>query len=366
MNIEKEGFILDTRGLKKVCTFTSLFKHSSGRIFASFRLGSRKDSDDGDGVIAEFVDLKQWKIVFSGFKKEFSGKKGEIKVVELFERPDRGISALLSWFDYSDSKKLYDASTDTILPSKILLVDSPDMGKTWRNYRFIDTRDLPGPALTGPVLKTPSGYLAFFETYGPEPGQKKSSHAARVLISRDGMDFNEIKMVAMDPLQRFYYWDQRNAFDAFSGRIISMFWTYNREQEKDTDIYISNGDLEKLVWTTPVSTSIRGQIAALIVFSKDIILCFYVHRHQPGSMRLVLSEDGGRTWKIDKELIVYQNPSNQEKFRSTSYAEYWEEMNIWNFGHPSGILLDNRHILLAYYAGENALSLSARYAIVSL
>ncbi len=166
MKIEEQGFIFDSEKAiteKRVCIFTGLFKHSGGRIFSSFRVASKKDSIDGNGVIAEFISESKWEIVFSGFENEFDGRKGDIKVVELFERKDGGISALLSWFDCSESTKLYDAVSDTILPAKLILVDSHDTGKSWSNYRIIDTKDLPGPALTGPVIKIPQGYLAFFE-----------------------------------------------------------------------------------------------------------------------------------------------------------------------------------------------------------
>ncbi len=67
-------------------------------------------------------------------------------------------------------------------------------------------------------------------------------------------------------------------------------------------------------------------------------------------------------------MIVYQNSGEKQKGFSGegSYAEYWEDMNTWSFGHPSGILLDDDRVLLSYYAGRDVSSLSARYAIVSL
>ena len=371
MRIEKQGFIFDveeTKTEKKVCTFTGLFKHSNGRIFAGFRIGTKKDSTDGNGVVAEFINETEWKILFSDFETVFEGRKGDIKAVELFERKNQGISAILSWFDCSKGSKLYNSSSDTILPGKLILVDSPDMGKTWQNYRVIDTQSLPGPALTGPIIRISAGYLAFFETYGPEKNGGPSYHAARVLFSKDGSDFTEIKTVARDPDDLLYFWDQRNSFDPGSQIIISMFWTYDRKKEKDSDIHIAYGDIRKLNWSFPSSTGIRGQIAAPIPVSGTELLCFYVHRHYPGSMRLIKSEDRGKTWRFSEELVVYQNPERKEKGVSgeSSYAEYWEDMNTWSFGHPAGILLDNNRVLLAYYAGKEASLLSARYSIVSV
>ncbi|MCM8825449.1 MAG: glycoside hydrolase [Candidatus Omnitrophica bacterium] len=368
MKIEEQGFIFDSEKAeqgKRVCIFTGLFKHSTGRIFSTFRIGSKKDSTDGNGVIAEFVDGK-WEIIFSSFQSEFDGKKGDIKAVELFERPDGGLSCLLSWFDCSKSSKLYDAASDTILPGNLIIADSSDMGKTWTNYRIVDTKDLPGPALTGPVLKLPGGYLVFFESYGREKNGEVSCHAARALFSKDGIDFHKIITVAKHPENTLYYWDQRNTFDWCSGKIISMFWTYNRKEEKDIDIHIAHGDPESLTWSIPVSTGIEGQIATPVSLGDGRILCFYVHRHHPGSMRLIISEDNGKTWEHNQELIVYLSPTEKSSSEKSSYAQYWEDMNKWNFGHPSGILFDRNRVLLAYYAGIDASSLSARYCIISI
>ncbi|HPO52731.1 MAG TPA: sialidase family protein [bacterium] len=371
MRIEKQGFIFEAEkrsSTKKVCTFTSLFRHSSGKIFSSFRLGTRKDSTDGNGVILASSLSTDWTMVFSNFKNEFNGHRGDIKVVELFERPDGNISAFLSWFDCSKSKKLYDASSDTIQDSKLILVDSFDMGKTWENYKIVDTQNLPGPALTGRVLRTYNGYFAFFESYGPEKPGLPSSHAAHAIFSSDGINFTKIVTVARHPENELYYWDQRNAYDTATGNIITMFWTYNRMQEKDIDIHISFGNPETFTWSVPAPTGIKGQIAAPIPLPDGRLLCFYVHRHYPGSMRLVMSPDSGKTWKLDEELIIYQNPERREKISEgkSSYAEYWEDMNTWSFGHPCGILLDKNLVLVAYYAGKDVSCLSARYAIISV
>ncbi len=371
MKIIERGYIFDVEkhgGQKKVCMCTSVFRHSTGKLFSSFRNGTTKESPDGNGVVAESENGKEWKVVFSGFQTVFDGIQGEIKVVELFEKPDRNISAFLSWFDRTKDQGLYDPSSDTILPARIILVDSYDMGKTWVNYRNVDIGNLQGPALTGPVLKIPQGYLAFFEKYGPEQPSGPSLHAACALFSEDGTIFEKIITVARHPANTIFYWDQRNAYDPESGEIISMFWTYDRKAEKDIAIHIAYGNPDTLAWTVPQSTGIKGQIAMPIPLTGGRLLCFHVHRHHPGSMRLVMSYDRGKTWDIANETVIYENPERKERGVSgeSSYAEYWEDMGTWSFGHPCGITIDRDLVLLVYYAGKDARNLSARYALVSV
>lgn len=371
MKLINQGYILDVEKLnnqKNVCMCTSIFRHSTKRLFSSFRNGTTKESPDGNGVIAESENGTEWRILFSGFQTVFDGIQGEIKAVELSEKLDGNLFAFLSWFDRTKGSKLYNPSSDTILPARIILVDSYDMGKTWENYRTIDIGDLQGPALTGPVVKVPDGYLVFFEKYGPEQPSGPSLHAACALFSKDGIIFDRIITVARHPENKIFYWDQRNAYDVDSGKIISMFWTYDRENEKDIDIHIAYGNPDTLTWTVPQSTGIQGQIAMPIPLTEGRLLCFYVHRHHPGSMRLVMSYDKGKTWDIANEMVIYENQEIKEKGVSgeSSYAEYWEDMGTWSFGHPCGIMLDENLGLLVYYAGRDVKKLSARYAIVSI
>lgn len=298
----------------------------------------------------------------------FDGIQGEIKAVELFEKLDCRISAFLSWFDRTKGSNLYDPSSDTILPARIILVDFYDMGRTWTNYRTVDIGNLQGPALTRPVLKIPQGYLAFFEKYGPEQPAGPSLHAACALFSRDGVNFEKVITVARHPENRIFYLYQRNVYDSESGEIISMFWTYDRKNEKDIDIHIAYGKTDGLTWTVPHPTGIKGQIAMPIPLTDGKLLCFYVHRHHPCSIRLVMSYDKGKNWDITNGIVIYENPEIKEKGVSgeSSYAEYWEDMGTWSFGHPCGVVLDKNMVLLVYYAGKNPRNLSARYAIVSI
>ncbi len=136
--------------------------------------------------------------------------------------------------------------------------------------------------------------MLFLKTYGPEKSGGHSVHTARAIFSEDGMNFNRILTVARHPRDLIYYWDQRSTFDSETGKIVTMFWTYDRKNERDIDIHIAYGDPENLTWTIPVPTGIKGQIAAPVPVCGGRILCFYVHRHYPGSMRLILSDDGGK------------------------------------------------------------------------
>jgi len=366
------GFILDVERVsdnRTVCMVPALLKLASGKILVSFRRGTGKDSADGNGMIMESWDGKSWNKIFEGFENTANHVQGEIRCIALLERPDGVLVAFLSWFDRSRGERLYDSSSDTLLPSEIIAVESRDGGKTWADYRIIDTGNLRGTALCGQVVRVPHrGWLIFFEKYCPEEVGGRNLHAAHAIFTPDGKDFTRIVQVARHPENRFFYWDQRNELCMKTGRIVSMFWTYNRDEEKDEPIHIAWGDTEKLKWTQPVSTGIKGQIAEPIPLPDGRLLMFYVHRHAPGSMRLVCSDDGGKRWDIKNEIVVYDSTAGIERgtAKKSQYGEYWNDMQTWSFGHPASLVIDNHTVLLAFYGGKSNTSLSARWALIGV
>ncbi len=96
------------------------------------------------------------------------------------------------------------------------------------------------------------------------------------------------------------------------------------------------------------------------------LLCFYVHRHPPGSMRLIMSTDDGKSWDKDNELVVYESvgPTEAGFGEHSDYATYWEDMGVWFFRHPAGVVLRDGTVLLAHYGGPDDKCLSVRWTRV--
>lgn len=367
MKVIAEGHILNTEtssGPLRVCTGTSLRPLASGSILATFRVGSAKDSADGNVFVAESRDKGEtWEIVSRGFQPSFQGAHGEIRGAHTAQVKSGELFAFMSWFARpGPESKLYDGQTDQLLPGRLLAAESQDGGRSWQNYREIDTAPLRGCSTCGPVLHLPDRLLIPFESY------ERSVHAACCLPTADGRSFDRIVTVAKDEEQKVFYWDERLAYSSFHQRPVALFWTYDRAAEKDLPIHVAWASPDGQAWEPPRSTGIRGQIALPIPLPDGRLLAFYVHRHPPGSMRLLLSNDAGRTWDIDGELVVYQNPGLGQRgtVGESDYAGYWEEMSTWTFGHPAGVALDDKTVLLAYYAGKSKDCLSARWARVSI
>lgn len=372
---------------RRACTFTSLCKLSSRKILASFRLGSTKDSSDANGVVMESSDNGEtWQMIRDGFQSTFDGRPGEIRSVELAEIGPGKLMAFLTWFDRSGGDgSLYSEQSDSLVPSRLIVAHSRDGGRTWGDYRVIDTAPYEGCSATGPIIGLPNGtWLLAFESFGKreqalptDGGQARPTlHGALAVTTADGRSFNPPSTIAEDPQQRKYFWDQRLAYCPRRRRMVGMFWTYDRQAESDLPIHIAWGGPDGKSWDVPRSTGISGQIVQPVLLGDGRLparrpaggLAFYVHRNPPGSMRLVASEDDGETWDVSGELVVYRSPLARERGTDGEhdFGDYWEDMGTWTFGHPACVQLDDSRLLLAYYAGESADRLSIRWARVAV
>ena len=84
-----------------------------------------------------------------------------------------------------------------------------------------------------------------------------------------------------------------------------------------------------------------------------MILSCVVDRGQPGTITLWQSVDCGRTWPEDACLVVHvhdEQASITQGREDIDYAEFWEDMGKWSFGHPV-IRRRSDGWLLAWYAG---------------
>ena len=366
-----EGDVYDAQevgGPLQTCCFTSLCRLSSGTILAAFRLGSTKDSADANCLVAESTDGgSTWRIISHGFDRLLDGVEGEIREADLMELDEGVLAAFITWVNRSAGKKLYEADSDSILPTKMLIARSRDGGQSWQPSAIMNTGDLTGPVMTGPTVRMPDkGCLAFFENFQHETSDGPSVHGAHAQFSRDGQVFDRVIKVARHPQDTLFYWDQRHAQCPKTGRLVGMFWTYDRQAEKDVPIHMAWGDPDALTWEPPFSTGIEGQVTFPIPLPDGRLLAFYVHRHAPGSMRLIGSADGGKTWDRDGEVIVYRSGGKKQSGSdgTSDFGKYWDDMSKWSFGHPTGVLLNDHTILLAYYAGPHERCLSVRWARV--
>ena len=361
MRILDRGLIFDARPAPKparFCTFPALARLDQGRLVASFRTGSAKDSADEDvHVMIGDDDCGSWRIVFAGFGDLPPGR-GRGRYLGITAVGEDRLLGSLCWIDRSDpTLPLFEPATEGILPTRVLLAESRDGGCSWPVLREVPMQPHTGNALTGPILTLKDGGLALpyeaWKEYGdPRPGR----HHASLRISRDGgATWPELAIVAHDSTGRVLYWDQRLSVDPEGGALIAMFWTHDRQAGADLEIHVAWSSSDGRGWSEPVPTGIAGQICAPLALGGGRVFAAYVHRHHPPGLRAILSDDFGHTWGAAEELVFYEKPAGRQESGmggQRDFADYWADMSIWTFGHPVPLLLSNGEVLVAYYAGD--------------
>jgi hypothetical protein len=157
-------------------------------------------------------------------------------------------------------------------------------------------------------------------------------------------------MVSSDPENRVFYWDQRpNVLPG--GRILDLFWTFDRKQAVYRDIHARQSDDHGRTWSAMWSTGVPGQPAAPVPLPGGRLAMVYVDRTAAPLIKMRLSADGGRTWPKDSEIILDQPAAASQTVKKQNMQDAWAEMAKFSIGLPATATVSNGDVLVVYYSG---------------
>lgn len=363
MKVVERGLVYDASHApesQRIAFFSGLCPLRSGAIISGFQVGPSKHASNATIRLHRSTDRgRTWLALPSRFETTFEGKPGSLAAAELVEPEPGRLLLFTTWFDRSDpDRPLFDPDTEGILHSKQLLAVSADEGETWSPWSELPIPGLTGCATTGPVTLWSDGTLAYaFESFKEFDDPSPARHAAWLLVSRDGgRTFAPPYLVANDPEDRLYFWDQRLCPTPTPGGFIDLFWTHDRRDRRDRNVHLLSASIyDPPGAATPRETPVPGQISAPLVLDDGRLLAFVVDRGRPGTMTLWQSPDGGESWPSGDALTIHVHEelalTTQGK-EDIDFKQYWEDMGKWSFGHPAIRPLGGNRVLLAYYAGS--------------
>ena len=92
------------------------------------------------------------------------------------------------------------------------------------------------------------------------------------------------------------------------------------------------------IWSVPEPTPIYGYPGHLLVLSDGRLLCTYGRREAPFGIRACLSEDGGKTWLIDNEIVIRDDLPNGDLGYPTTIEYEPGRLFVCYYGqHPDGV-----------------------------
>jgi hypothetical protein len=343
-----------------VAFFDGVLRLEAGTWLCGFTAGQTKHHHEGTILLCRSrAGGRNWELLPWRFESQVGGRPGSLAGAELVELEPGRLLLFTTWFDRTEPERpLFDPETEGILRSRQLVAESRDAGETWTAWRILPMSELTGTAITGPTLKWEDGTIAFaFESFKEFDDPSPARHGAWLLVSRDGgRSFDSSHLVAQDPRQQVYYWDQRLCTGPGPGEYLGLFWTHDRAAKRDLNVHVVRGNLHQpdSARQQPVPTTIPGQIAAPLLLPDGRLLAFVVDRQRPGTMRLWCSRDLGQTWPASECLTVHQHDEQarlSQGSENVDFAQYWEDMAKWTFGHPAIRLLEEQLVLVTWYAG---------------
>lgn len=372
MRIEHSGIVFTGApgGDRQSATFPIPCVGRTGRWFCTFRAAPSKGRCAGQRVLLTWSDDRgvSWTEPFEPFgSAQVDGRPGLTRVGGLTALDDERLFAVVNWVDFSDPEAPYfNEDTEGLLDSRIFTTHSEDGGRTWSPLLLMDTSPyrMPTP-LTGPVLQLPGGELACqFELNkhynDPEPWR----HASVIMFSADGgRTWPRHTVVTQDPANRIFYWDQRAAVLP-DGRILDLFWTFDRERATYRNIHARESIDGGRSWSPLWDTGVPGQPAPVFPLSDGSLAMAYVDRTDAPAIRITRSTDGGHGWSDDESLTVYQATGASQNWDKSSMQDAWSEMYLFSVGLPSTAPLDGGGALLVYYAGPETDVTSIRWATI--
>lgn len=375
MNVIDEGVVFDATQApreRRFCAWTNLTVLANGRLLVSFHSGSAKEAPDENVVMRLSDDEGQtWETVCAGLEPlTLDGKLGSWPSGRVTELEPGWLMGAFRWLDRSDPRRpMVNPETTGTWPGAIFVMESTDDGRTWRDPRRVDPGAFAAVSLMGAPLVLENGDIAIpCESWKSYYDTSYGRHHALLSISSDGgRSFEPPVVMANDPDNRLFFWDNRVAVDPNTDGLIGMFWTHDRRAQRDVNAHVAWGTPDGRTWTHPIDAGFAGQIPTPLVLPDGRVLAVYVHRHHPPSLRAVLSTDSGKMWDIEHELVYYRKEIGGEAGmgRTRNIEDYYADMRVWTFGHTQAGLLPDGDVFVVYYAGD-AQSLSIRWTRIAL
>ena len=213
------------------------------------------------------------------------------------------------------------------------VIRSRDRGRTWGDIIPVPSSPLPRAGTSDAVLELPDGTLVM-GIYGADYGDNVCRSYS--VLSRDGGEtWGEPARIARDPAGEVSF-EEPGITRTADGRLLALIRAGKPGQYQYLYQAVSNDQGQ--TWTDLHQTPLWGHPASVLQLKDGRLLASYGYRREPFGIRACLSEDGGRTWEIDREFILRDDGVTRD------------------LGYPCTAQLDDGTLLTVYYIhGEDGI-----------
>lgn len=215
-------------------------------------------------------------------------------------------------------------------------VASRDGGETWTPRRPVTVSGLPPLSTRVPPVQLPDGTLvmAVYDE-GPKRSGLDWSRCWAIRSDDRGLTWHSPALIAEDENHRRNF-EEPSLLRMRNGRMIAMMRiTAGRSplfpNETEGFLWQSESADAGRTWSKPVKTAIWGYPADVIELENSRLLCTYGYRRRPFGVRAVLSRDGGKTWDLDRTIVLRDDGGNGD------------------LGYPSSVEMPDGRVLTVYW-----------------
>ena len=181
-------------------------------------------------------------------------------------------------------------------------------------------------------------------------------HAFAVFSADGGRSWGDPRPTLNDPDERVVYYDQRMTTTR-DGRLLTMAWVHDVVDDVTLTARAAYSEDGGRTWDQPFDTGILGGPINPVRLTDGRLLAVYARRTAPRGIRAVLSEDDGRTWAIDDELVLWDEARRAATGARASSRDLpdgdlplWGTMWGWTFGGPTAVRLPDGTVAVTFFA----------------
>jgi len=272
-----------------------------------------------------------------------------------------GSLLMLNWrCDRSHPDKLYvNPKTGGHQPLEGAYFRSADAGRTWSEPvigRFPAAAEGMTHALGGPVIELADGrWMQLSEPWLSYDSTQPYDVRAYVMMSEDeGRTWGpQIKIANRNADGRAF--SHGHIIHLPDGRLYALYWTMSTDMTEFHGLsYNMSTDETGAVWTAPQPTGIPGQSSFPVAIDDQRLAIIYSERDSPApGIKVVLSEDAGRTWDIGNAAVVW-DAYGEEALGVPMTDTYPCSHDAIAYGAPHLGRLNNHELIATFWCTQSA------------
>jgi len=246
--------------------------------------------------------------------------------------------------------------TGAFLPNETILFRSSDNGQHWSPPQVLDLGetivDLAGCIVE---LQNDEWFLPFDKgkAYG-DPAPVKAMMLG--FLSKDrGQTWRTSIAFADGAPNNKAHWHGR-VIKQHDGKLFTLLWTKHLDSGQFGTLHRTTSDPTGRKWDEPQPTGIPGQTSWTVDLGEGRMLTAYAIRQgQPPGIRAVASLDGGKTWDLDHEIVLW-DATGRETIGVASRNAYPVSHDVIGFGRPQATPMACGDVLVSYWCTESCVT----------